>query len=102
MRSASADTGSERTIRGSITAAGARLAGAGFICTKTGVGLYTVRFVDPFKSTPSVVAGGNSPGGYTLASVLLIANDLFQVAVRTPSTNAGVDGEFAFIATGSD
>jgi hypothetical protein len=60
-------------IRGIVSGSGQIVAGEGFGLTRTGPGVYAIRFIEPFAETPLVlvtpaepartVAAAGSPGG---------------------------------------
>lgn len=92
--------GGNRIIRGTVSSAGAVVAGAGFTAARTGTGLYTVTFDTPFSAVPSVPVGA----GATVAAYAVRASAVSTTAVSVVSylvtTGVLTDAEWHFIAAG--
>jgi hypothetical protein len=85
-----------RIVRGSISAAGGIVRGTGFIVTKTGTGGYTITFLQPFRSIPTVFAINNGGNGYIVSTANFSLSQC-QVFTGIPA-GAGIDGAFDFVA----
>jgi hypothetical protein len=99
VRSQTQDQRGTRRIYGIVNATANVLSGVGFLATKTGPGAYTVRFTEPFKNAPTVVATTNSNLNYSLVVGALLP-DSFTVNVFVASTAAAADVAFDFTAEG--
>lgn len=89
------------TVHGTVNGPdGATLAGTGFSAVRTGLGLYTITFDEPFDSAPRVVAGlAQVPTSICVVDVTNVATTGFDVEVIQPGTSR-YDFDFSFIAIG--
>ncbi len=90
-----------RIVRGTISTAGAIVAGSGFSIAHTDVGHYTITFTTPFSAAPTIASSGDIPqgsGAFTYVNVDNITTSSAQVLLIV-STQFG-DGPFHFIAVG--
>ncbi len=92
--------GGLRTIAGVCSSTGAILFGVPgeFTVTKTGTGVYAVRFLPSFKTVLSVV-GNSYLGGAFFASPTNLTKDGFTMQTFG-QTGAATDRGFAFTAVG--
>jgi hypothetical protein len=90
-----------RIMRGTVSAAGAVVAGAGFTPARTAVGIYTVTFSTVMSSAPSVaLVAGSTGGAYAVKVSTPPTTSGFGVTAFLTTTAANFDGEFHFIAIG--
>jgi hypothetical protein len=91
-----------KTIRGSISSAGATLHGSGFTSSRTGIGTYVITFSTPFSDVPSVAAMiGNGGGALQVARQTAISASSVTFNVRTQDvSNNSSDQPLDFIAEG--
>jgi hypothetical protein len=90
---------------GTINSGGATIAGIGFSCTRTGVGLYTISFDQAFSQLPAVSACSASalasPG---LVSVTSIGTTSFNISVETYNNLSNaytqIDSAISFVVMG--
>ena len=99
MRSAEKDSAGIRTVSGTFTLAGIITAGTGFTVTKTGTGMYLVRFVPPFKA---YMSGQASPAQQANIAALMFGGFADQVTIQVfvTSTLAQQDTHCSFNARG--
>lgn len=90
-----------RTIRGTVSSAGAVVLGTGFTASRTGAGQYTVTVTAPFSGTPSVVvSAGTTVANYSAKLISRAAGSFSVNTITIAASPANVDGEFDFIARG--
>jgi hypothetical protein len=99
MRTQEKDASGIRTISGTFTLAAIITAGTGFIVTKTGTGIYLIRFIPPFKS---YISGQASPAQQANIAAIMFGGFADQVTIQTfvSSTLAQQDTHCSFIARG--
>jgi hypothetical protein len=79
-------------IAGSVSSDGEVTAGFGFALTRTGPGVYAIRFIEPFADTPVVVATP-ADAGRTIAA---IGTTIGAEVTLTDLSDKRADGGFAF------
>jgi hypothetical protein len=91
--------GGVRTVSGRVADTGSGLSGAGFIPSRTGTGVYTIRFTPPFRAAPEVTASPSQGGG--LSANVEHPPDAALITVKTYTNAAAAqDTRFSFIARG--
>lgn len=92
--------GSPDTIAGTISGAGAVVAGAGFSVSRTSTGVYSVTFTNEFTSAPAVIVGAGSSGGaYAVKVSTAPTTTGFAATAYAPPPSGNVDGEWHFVAS---
>jgi hypothetical protein len=89
------DTGNGgHAVRGLVSAGGAIGAGTGFALTRTGVGSYTIGFLEPFAEPPVVLVQPSEPGSVASAVTSEVGADV----VLRNLTGVPADVGFGFVA----
>jgi hypothetical protein len=92
----------QRTVRGNVNSDATVSAGGGFVCQRTGTGIYLITFVQGFSDTPTVVATQVGAGN-TRDNALVY--DITSTSFRVKVGDSGGDVSnrpFTFIAIGSE
>ena len=99
MRTLEKEAAGIRTISGTVTLAGIIVAGTGFMVTKTGTGVYVVRFVPAFKA---YISGQVSPAQQANIAAIMYGgfSDNVTIQMFVSSTLTNQDTHFSFIVRG--
>jgi hypothetical protein len=90
-----------RVIAGRVGSNGSVQLGAGFLAHRNNTGNYTVTYLDPFPSTPVVLATPFDPGGFdNTINVITSSSTAFTVDIRDTDTGSDEDDDFNFVVFG--
>jgi hypothetical protein len=81
-------------IAGIVTDNGRIVAGTGFALTRTGPGVYAIRFLEPCAETPVVLATPAEPA----RAIAVLASPAGAEVTLTDLSGTRADGGFAFSA----
>jgi hypothetical protein len=85
-------------VRGIVSGRGKVLAGAGFGVTRTGPGVYAIRFLEPYPEAPLVLATAAEPA----RAVAAVGTPVGAEVTLTDPAGVRADGGFAFAVEPAD